>query len=127
MSDASSETSARLNGAWRLQSIAHRDGAAAVPAQGMIIYSESGHMSAQILSPGESADGDIQYHSYFGTYSIDAEAQAVTHHREVNSHAGAPADVVRRFRFDGEDGLVLRPDGHEGVVLTFRRVGASPD
>jgi hypothetical protein len=121
MIDPSTETKARLTGAWRLQTIAHADGAPPVPAQGMIIYSASGHMSAQILSPGPNGGGEIEFHSYFGTYTIDAEASAVTHHREANNHVGAPADVVRRYRFVGEDVLVLRPDGHEGVVLTFRR------
>lgn len=77
-------------------------------------------MSAQILSPGE-AGGGIAFHSYFGTWSLDTAAATITHHREANTSPGAPADVVRRYCFNGEDELVLRPDGNEGVELTFRR------
>ena len=127
MSEAASEECARLVGAWRLRSLVHRAGAAPVPAQGMILYCASGHMSAQILSPGEGDGGTIQFHSYFGTWSLDSANSTVTHHREANNNPDAPADVVRRYRFAGEDLLVLRPDGHEGVELTFRRAGDRVD
>ena len=110
----------RLTGAWRLQTLVQRAGADAVAAQGMIIYCPSGHMSAQILSPGENGD-EIAFHSYFGTWSLDAAAAASTHHREANTSPGAPAEVVRHYRLDGQDRLVLRPQGGDGVELTFQR------
>ena len=41
---------------------------------------------------------------------------------EYGSNApGAPADVVRRYCFAGDDGLILRPEGNDGVELTFQR------
>ena len=79
-------------------------------------------MSAQIVSPN-GADG-AAFHSYFGTYKVDEAAATITHHRVVNNAAGAPADVVREYRFVSDDEIVLAIRGHPGTELRFRR--ASP-
>jgi hypothetical protein len=50
------------------------------------------------------------YIAYFGTYSIDAVAQAVTHHRQGSVQPGDTADLVRRYTIEG-DRLTLSPPG----------------
>jgi hypothetical protein len=123
---ASSADATRLVGAWRLVSLDNPGGPAPHPdapaADGLIIYDPGGYMSAQILSPNvEPGSGAlISFHSYFGTYSEDSAAATVTHHRLANNAAGAPADVVRGYRFLADDVVVLTPHG-TGTALTFRR------
>jgi hypothetical protein len=89
---------------------------------GLIIYSADGWMSAQIISPGERDDGNVDHHAYFGPYSLDEAAGTVTHHRLYNTHEG-PADVPRRYAMPGDDTLEITPLNHQGVKLTFRRAG----
>jgi hypothetical protein len=115
----------RLVGSWRLVSLENA-GRAAVErpeADGLIIYAADGYMSALIISPGEREEGSSDYHAYFGTYSVDEAAVSVTHHRIANTHAGAPADVERRYLFVSDDVLELTPLNHQGVRLTFHRAG----
>jgi hypothetical protein len=76
-------------------------------------------MSAQIVSPN-GVEG-IAFHSYFGTYTVDEVAATITHHRLVNNAAGAPADVVREYRFVSDDEIVLAIRGHPDTWLSFRR------
>jgi hypothetical protein len=127
MKDNPADAAQRLLGAWRLQAIDHAGNAAqsAARVDGLIMYEPGGYMSAQIISPGaDPTSGESEYHAYFGTYSVDLAASAVTHHRLANNHAGAPADVVRRFEFLPGDGLRLTPEGHDGITLTFKRAGS---
>ena len=116
---------ARLVGAWRLVTLHNPGAPAAGPdgpaADGLIVYDAGGYMSAQILSPEGEPGGGRTFHSYFGPYSLDAEAATVTHHRIANTTPDAPRDVVRGYRFAAEDELVLSPEGHPGMALTFRR------
>jgi hypothetical protein len=85
----------------------------------LIVYDPGGWMSAQIISPN-SAEG-IAFHSYFGTYTVDAAAATVTHHRVANNACDAPRDVVREYRLVSDDEIVLGICGHPGTELTFRR------
>lgn len=117
----------RLVGSWRLASL-DVAGQPAHPSDGpqpdgLIMYGGDGWMSAQIISPGEQADGSSDYHAYFGPYSVDEAASSVTHHRLANTHAGQPADVERRYVFITDDVLVITPLNHAGVRLTFHRAG----
>lgn len=111
-------------GTWRLQeSFALSDGVrCAFPlgegTQGLIMYDAIGHMSAQLMSkdrvqfssrvPSEIPLEEIssayhEYTSYFGTYTLDANAGTIVHHVEG---ALAPqwigGDQLRYFKFDGE-------------------------
>lgn len=110
-------------GTWRLQeSFAESNGIRqSFPlgegTQGLIMYDEMGHMSAQLMSkdrvsfssrvPSQIPLDEIsrayhEYTSYFGTYTLDAEAGTILHHVEG---ALAPqwigGDQLRYFTFDG--------------------------
>jgi len=110
-----------LVGAWRYVD-ALMDGQSTRPGgKGIIYYAPSGDMMCQV-SPGNVAragakatpeealaalDGHI---AYFGSFTIDDGAQTVTHHRLGSVQPGDTADLVRRFKIDG-DRLVLNPPG----------------
>jgi Lipocalin-like domain len=126
------EVAKRFIGMWRLVS-------APSPLRGQnptgfIVYDKSGNMAAQIMpdrprpkfaatqpTPEEAKEALIGYVAYFGTYTVDANAKTVTHHRTGNIHPGAAATVVRRFEFVGDDRVILRPVENENV-LTWERV-----
>ena len=111
----------RLVGAWRLQALDNADeGGRVGQADGLIMYDVGGTMSAQIISPA-SGGRAREHHAYFGTYSVDKAASTVTHHRVANTSVSAPADVVRQYDFESDDVLMLFPEGHPAVRLTFRR------
>ena len=88
--------------------------------KGMIYYGPHGEMSVQVapdvkrtragamMTPDEAFNALKDYIAYFGTYSIDAKAGTVTHHRLDSIQPGDSADLVRRYEFIG-DRLVLRP------------------
>jgi len=96
--------------------------------QGIIYYDPSGHMAVQVApdkergkagaapTPDEAHAALSGYVAYFGTYSIDARARTVTHHRQGSVQPGDTADLVRGYEFAG-DRLILRPPGttHEVV------------
>ena len=94
-------------GAWHLESYEQRspDGSVSYPMgvfpSGILIYSESGHMSVVLCEvdrpPFETSDRSLgkesdeeaarayrTYGSYFGRYEIDESAGIVTHHVEAN-------------------------------------------
>jgi hypothetical protein len=111
-----------LQGTWRYVD-ALLDGKSSRPnGKGMIYYAPTGDMMCQV-SPGNAVaragakptpdealaalDGHI---AYFGTYSIDEEAQTVTHHRQGSVQPGDTADLVRKYTIKG-DRLILNPPG----------------
>lgn len=123
-------------GAWRLVSVEGelpgRPGIYDRPA-GQIIYDRSGRMSAQIAtradrkplasiakaSAEDKAAAFDTYIAYFGTYTVDAKAETVTHHIEESIAPGRRgADNVRWFEFLGDDRLLLIPveDGKGGKL-----------
>jgi len=137
----------RFVGMWRLVSfeLGNEEAARARGAHptGLIVYDASGFMSAQIMpdrargrfsgpassaftgpqpTPVEALDAISGYTAYFGTYTVDEGAGTVTHHRHGNVNPGAPADVVRRFAFVGEDRLSLIPLETENSRLLWERV-----
>ncbi|MFZ0640059.1 MAG: lipocalin-like domain-containing protein [Candidatus Acidiferrales bacterium] len=142
MSDGASRTSvqdirARLIGAWGLLSMREMgaDGKVVYPlgedAQGQIMYSAEGRMSAQLMraktprfakddtreaTSEERARAWRDYFGYFGSYSIDAERNAVIHHVEGSWFPNLNgSEQVRVFRFEGER-LVLDADTPWGKV-----------
>jgi hypothetical protein len=128
---------ARLIGAWRLVSLREisADGKVVYPlgedARGQIMYSVEGRMSAQLTraqterfanddsreaTSEERASAWFDYFGYFGTYSIDAERNVVTHHVEGSSFPNLNGSKqIRHFRFEGER-LVLDADAAWGKV-----------
>ena len=122
------EIAKRFVGMWRLVS-------GPTPARGqnptgIIVYDVSGNMAAQIMpdrprpkfagadpTPEEAKEALVGYTAYFGTYTVDAKAGTVTHHRKGNVRPGAALDVVRRFEFIGDDRVVLRPLENANVLI----------
>jgi glyoxylase-like metal-dependent hydrolase (beta-lactamase superfamily II) len=117
------EARKRFVGTWSLVSI---DGGANTTNRGgkptgVIYYDATGHMAAQIQpdrerprwtgtpTPEQAYERWRGYTAYFGTYTIDAKAGTVTHHREGMLDPGA-VDFVRKFEFAG-DRLILTPVG----------------
>lgn len=82
-------------GTWRLlsQHTRHADGTRITPRGenpvGILMYDEHGNMSVQLMrtedytGSTDMTDFNVAmglFHSYFGTYTLDTEAQTVTHH-----------------------------------------------
>lgn len=121
---------ARFIGAWELVSFETTapDGSVSRPwgddPVGIIIWSASGHVSAQ-LGPRDRTPG--AYIAYYGTL----EAHDAQEGELVHATAGASNDRLlepqrRRFRFIAEDLVELSPAaGADGAVsrLRWRRLG----
>jgi Lipocalin-like domain len=99
--------------------------------KGFIFYTASGDMAAQIApdrenkmagqepTPDEAKAALADYVSYFGTYTVDARAGTVTHHRQASVQPGPLTDYVRNYEFTG-DRLILRPVGTTQEVVWER-------
>jgi hypothetical protein len=121
----------RLLGTWRLvswQSIAE-DGTVSYPlgedAVGQLMYDDNDRVSAQLVRSGqhkfdsddwreagadERAAAWLNYFGYFGTFSVDTEQGAVTHHIESGWFPNlVGTQQVRYYRFEGPQ-LVLDAD-----------------
>jgi Lipocalin-like domain len=117
-------------GTWRLVSFAIRrpDGEVVQSMgehpQGMIIYTEGGHMSVQIMdgdrprftsgarggTDAEAAAAFRGYIAYCGTYRVDDAEGAVIHEPDVNVYPNWVGQSLKRyFTFDG-DRLLLSGD-----------------
>jgi hypothetical protein len=75
-------------------------------------------------TPEQAKDAIVGYTAYFGTYSVDENAQTVTHHREaaLNNYA---VDLVRKYEFDASGNrLTLVPLEREtaGARVTWERI-----
>jgi len=116
----------RFLGAWELISFESRraDGTVVrswgLDPLGMIMWDESGHMSAQ-LGPRDGSS----YVAYFGTLEADDSPEGtLTHHVAGASGESLRTDQVRTFRFLSGDELVLSPPpAPDGTVstVTWRR------
>lgn len=155
-SDGASEAPSNpLVGAWTLTSwhSTAEDGTVTNPygenPAGQIVYTASGRMSAQLMRPGaelpETTDAGVtaesmsaailgRFFSYYGAYTIDDEANVVTHHVEgalLPSWIGSTRP--RAFTFDGPDRVVLDTTPDEGRTngsvseLVWERVTAQRD
>lgn len=121
----------KLVGAWRLVWVDEQqpDGKMKriTDRRGTIVYTRDGHMSVQIMLPNTekaSETNPVQYdqggyEAYYGTYDVDEQARAVTHHVEgalVRALVGK--NLTRVYQFvDGQ--LVLkssRPDEHWAIA-----------
>ncbi len=104
-------------------------------SSGIIVYTDDGHMSAQLgcagldtgdlssLSP-QAAAGQLsrRHFSYYGRYTLDRSAKTVTHHVEgSSSQPFVGSDQVRWFVFEGPDRLVLSTDEAGRQLLVWLR------
>jgi hypothetical protein len=127
----------KFAGAWRLVSVEGNDATfhfASDHPRGVIIYDRSGWMSVQIDmkgtrtpfangpaggTPEEKVYAFDNYIAYYGTYTVELEAQTVTHHLEDASQPNwRGAENVRWFELQDDDHLLLIPreDGKGGVI-----------
>lgn len=94
--------------------------------KGMLIYTQDGHMSVQLMYPPSEntlsneyvKDG---YEASFGSYDVDQAAQTVTHHVEgsVTRNLLVGKDLPRKFEFTPDEHLLIqstRPDEHWSVT-----------
>jgi hypothetical protein len=126
-------------GSWRLESWTQANGMPRCSEEeggvtGQIMYSEDGHMSAQLGCSGldigdlDSLSGQAaarrlsrRHLGYYGAYTLQPAAQTVTHHVQGSSSAGMVAtDQVRAFVFEAPDRLVLSPDGGRSRLVWLR-------
>ena len=147
----SSPTPPSIVGTWRLVSMVNPDSSGGAKPywgdhpSGLIIYTADGYVAAQLYDPRrprlgvqwDRADGSASrtafagLATYFGRYSIDADANTITHTVEG---AMAPdwvgSALIRGYRFLGPDRVELRvitnAQGervNNGTVLVWERVG----
>lgn len=132
-------TAGRLIGAWRLVSIEtiRPDGEVIYPLfgrhpEGLLMYDRSGWMSVQIVSdpkptvpassslaqvraapPAEKVAAMEGYYAYCGTWTVDPEGAAVTHHIRQSLNPGERGENGVRFLTLDGDRLTLRAKVHE--------------
>ncbi len=110
------ELTARLMGAWRYIGAnvkgLRRD--LGPDPKGMIYYGPHGEMMVEIAPDvarkraGAAATAEEAKHAlsgfiaYLGTYTVDAAAGIVTHHRQASLQPGDEGDLVRRCEFNGD-------------------------
>ena len=121
----------KLVGAWRLVWVdeQQRDGTTKriTDRRGTIVYTRDGHMSVQIMLPNTGKASETNrvqydqggYKAYYGTYDVDEQAHAVTHHVEgALVRSLVDKNLTRVYRLaDGQ--LILkssRPDEHWAIA-----------
>ena len=133
---------ARFHGAWELASVVRYSGEGEALSRnemstGFIMYDPAGTMGVVIQGADRQPSAEGQptpedrlaayrsYTAYFGAFSVDLEAGAVTHHLRASMNPNAAgADNVRNYEFS-EDTLTLQPpaDADGGTVrLTWRKL-----
>ena len=133
---------ARFHGAWELASVVRYSGEGEALSRnetstGFIMYDPAGTMGVVIQGADRQPSAEGQptpedrlaayrsYTAYFGAFSVDPEAGAVTHHLRASMNPNAAgADNVRNYEFS-EDTLTLQPPaGADGgtVRLTWRKL-----
>lgn len=136
---ATAQETPDLVGSWRLMSWTLANGAPRCSEEegrvaGLLVYTRDGYMSAQ-LGCAEIDVGDLtglspqavtrrlsrRHFTYYGPYTLDEAAQAVIHHVEGASSAPfVGSDQVRLFEFEGNDRLVLSPQGSSQRLVWLR-------
>ncbi len=144
----SREVIPELVGSWKLISFHSQDstGKTAYPfgrdAQGRLIYEPDGRMAVQLMDPNRpgftsddplvTSEAEVRaafggYTAYYGTYSVNPDAQTITHHIEAALLPNwAGSDQQRHFEFDGKYLTLkgpLRLGGIQGMVsLVWERL-----
>jgi hypothetical protein len=110
-------------------------------AVGRLTYDAAGHASLQMMrrgqpkfhteKPAEATNEELAaawrgYIGYYGTWSVDAKAQTVTHTVEAAWYPNyMGTKQVRKFRFEGNR-LTLEGTNSLGVaIVTFEKAGSS--
>jgi len=79
--------------------------------RGQLVYTREGRMSAHLMGSFAESDGGsggLQDLSYWGSFSVDPDAEIVTHHVDGSSvPSWVGSEQARSFEFLGEDRLLL--------------------
>ena len=123
-----SEVAARFVGAWELvQSETRQPDGSWMPAEdsgpperiGIIMYTESGHMSVHIMRADRGPTGG--YTAYFGTYHVNAGEGFVIHRRAGHLNPDSVGSDARRYYTFSETDLTLSGNP-ERSRLRWRRL-----
>jgi hypothetical protein len=117
---------ARLIGAWHLVRIEAPGADASAQPLGMLLYTQDGHMSVQLMYP-KSAHPlsneyvEAGYEASFGSYTVDEATHTVIHHIQgsVTRDLLIGKDLPRVYQFTAEGKLILRsarPEEHWSVT-----------
>ena len=109
----------KLVGAWHLVHIdvPGPDGTSVPISQpkGMLIYTDDGHMSVQLMYPESAKTLSNEYvlngyEASFGSYEVNEIAQTVTHHVQgsITRDLLVGKDLPRRFQFTADGHLIIR-------------------
>jgi hypothetical protein len=137
-------------GTWSLVSYEARDSQGQIQhplgehVSGQLVYDSAGNMSAHVMRNDRTlfaahdalrgTDAEVRaafegYTSYFGTYTIDAKKQTVTHHVRGASYPNwVASDQLRYYKLDGPclslsaPPLVVGGETFE-FVLNWQRIG----
>ncbi len=107
-------------GAWHLVRIdaPGPDGKPASGPQpkGMLLYTQDGHMSVQLMYPpsANALSNEYVLHGYeasFGSFDVDESAHTVTHHVQgsITRDQLVGKDLPRKFEFTPDGNLIIRP------------------
>lgn len=125
----------RMVGAWLLEAYTQGEAGGAISypmgaePYGMLQYGADGWMSVIIsrreqgieYTPGSDSYAFHQFVSYYGRYSMDWEAGAVTHHTIYATYAPMHAvDLLRKLDFLSEDVITLSAFNAGGMPITLR-------
>ena len=116
----------KLIGAWHLVHIdsPEPDGKSASGPQpeGMLIYTQDGHMSVQLMYPGSAETLSNEYvlkgyEASFGSFDVDEATHTLTHHVQgsITRDLLVGKNLPRKFEFTPDGHLIIRsarPDEH---------------
>jgi hypothetical protein len=122
----------KLIGAWHLVHIdspgADGKSASGPQPEGMLIYTQDGHMSVQLMYPGSADTLSNEYvlkgyEASFGSFDVDEATHTVTHHVQgsITRDLLVGRDLPRKFEFTPDGRLIIRsarPDEHWFVTWT---------
>jgi len=117
---------AKLIGAWHLVHIdspgPNGKSASGPQPEGMLIYTQDGHMSVQLMYPGSTDTLSNEYvlkgyEASFGSFDVDETTHTVTHHVQgsITRDLLVGKDLPRKFEFTPDGHLIIRsarPDEH---------------
>jgi len=109
----------KLIGAWHLVHIDSPDtdgkSASGPQPEGMLIYTQDGHMSVQLMYPGsaETLSNDYVlkgYEASFGSFDVDEATHTLTHHVQgsITRDLLIGKDLPRKFEFTPDGHLIIR-------------------
>lgn len=120
----------KLIGAWHLVRIDVGDSAAksatAPHPLGMLIYTQDGHMSVQLMYPESAHGADNEYvhagyEASFGSYDVDEAKHTLTHHVQgsITRDLLVGRNLPRLYQLTKDGHLIIRsanPDEHWSVT-----------